>query len=92
MVETTTNGIAYPRLFFSLNHHSYRDYLNLPILTCLMNGVDSDYLTADELEIQESQFSGGVQIGVSCYSKYRGDGYTFKNVSVLDVFNRRWLI
>ena len=79
-LETTTNNIVYPRLFFTVNHHSYRDYLNLPILVYLMNLVDGDSISAEELEIQESQFSGGVRVGVSCYNQYKSDGFTFRNV------------
>ena len=54
-----------------------------------MNIVDSDNLSASELEIQESQYCGGIQIGVSCYNQFKGDSLTYKNVSLIVVVNNR---
>ena len=50
-----------------------------------MNIVDSDNLSASELEIQESQYCGGIQIGVSCYNPFKGDSLTYKNVKIIRI-------
>ena len=86
-VETATNNIVYPRLIFNLNHiSSVRDMLNLPVLLYLINNIDTETFSIEEMETLTSECSGGIRMNISCYPQYHGDNTTYRNVALEDRF------
>ena len=82
-LTTQTNGVLYPRLLFNIAHvRSVRDLLNLPVLVYLMNAVDTETLTAEEMEIREGQCCGGIRIGLHTFDKYKDVSGRYKNVLI----------
>ena len=82
-VETATNNIVYPRLVFNLNRiSSVRDMLNLPILLYIINHIDTEKYSIEEMETLTSECSGGIRMGVSCYPQYHGDNSAYRNVAL----------
>lgn len=80
-METTTNHIVYPRLLFNIDcMESQRDLLNLPILLFLLNRMDTERYTAEQLETMESQCCGGLHMGVSVNDQFHGDLTKYRNV------------
>ena len=61
---------------------SVRDLLNLPVLVYLMNAVDTETLTAEEMEIREGQCCGGIRIGLHAFDKYKDVSGRYKNVLI----------
>lgn len=87
-VETATNNIVYPRLVFNLNHiSSVRDMLNLPVLLYLINNIDTEAFSIEEMETRTSECSGGIRMNVSCYPQYHGDNRLYRNVSLKSAVN-----
>ena len=62
---------------------SVRDLLNLPVLVYLMNAVDTETLTAEEMEIREGQCCGGIRIGLYTFDKYKDVSGRYKNVPII---------
>ena len=81
-VETTTNQVVYPRLFFNLDTAitSHTDLLNLPVLLYLVNRMDTVRYSAEEIEIMESGCCGGISMGVGTYDEFHGDLTRYRNV------------
>lgn len=87
-VETATNNIVYPRLVFNLNHiSSVRDMLNLPILLYLINNIDTENFSIEEMETLTSECSGGIRMNISCYPQYHGDNSLYRNVVLKPAVN-----
>ena len=86
-VETTTNQVVYPRLFFNLDTAitSHTDLLNLPVLLYLINRMDTTQYSAEEMEIRESGCCGGIAMGVGTYDEFHSDLSCYRNVGM----NRR---
>ena len=91
-VETATNNIIYPRLIFNLDHlTSTRDLLNLPVLLYIMNNVDTERYSVDEMEILGSECSSGIRMGVSCYNQFGGDNTKYRNVYKEELFQEQYV-